>query len=60
LIFTELRGEDVSSTAKVLAAVCDSWIADIRKEVEGTFACIGIVAVEDTSVLQWGLVDNRA
>jgi hypothetical protein len=29
-IFTELRGEDVSSTTKMLAAAGDSWTADIR------------------------------
>jgi hypothetical protein len=35
ILILELRGKEVSFTAKVLAAVGDGWIADISKQVEG-------------------------
>jgi hypothetical protein len=52
ITFTELRGNEVSFTAKVLAAVGDGWTSDIVKEVEGLSAWIGTgVTAEGTSVL---------
>jgi hypothetical protein len=41
-IFTELRGNKVSFTAKVLAAVGDGCTTNILKEAEGPPAWIGI------------------
>jgi hypothetical protein len=50
--FTELRGNEVSFTAKVLAAVGDGCTVDILREVEGLCAWIGIhVTGEGNSVL---------
>jgi hypothetical protein len=46
-IFTELGGNKVSFTAKVLAAVGDGCTADISKEVEGPCAWIGICITGD-------------
>jgi hypothetical protein len=43
--------EEVSSSPKMLAAVGDSWTADICEEVEGLSAWVGMgVRVEDTNV----------
>jgi hypothetical protein len=40
-IFTELRGKEVSFTAKVLAAAGDGWAYDILKKVEGLSTWMG-------------------
>jgi hypothetical protein len=51
-IITELRGNKVSFTAKVLAAVGDGCTADILKEVEKLCAWIALCVTGDgTNVL---------
>jgi hypothetical protein len=53
-IFTQPRGNEVSLTSKMLAAVSDGWTADILKEVEGLSAWIRLgVAGDGTSVRWW-------
>jgi hypothetical protein len=51
-MLTELKGNEVSLTAKVLAAAGDGCTPDTLKEVEGPSAWIGIrVTGDGTSVL---------